>query len=170
MNRRAGIAAVALVVLILALAASSAAATQETSTVCPETAVSQKPPNAWMGSLATHWLRQNTLWMAYTRADHSFLARSTGQKIGWFRSKGSPWGRLRVAGSRLDGDAPPLKVDIPAKYPFGEGFQSSALTFSTPGCWQIIAHVGLRARFVFVVRVEPVSPPERSSVRPHHPR
>ena len=110
-----------------------------------------------MGSLATHWLRKTTLWMAYTRADHSFLATPTGQKIGWFRSEGSPWGRLRVSGSRLDGDAAPLKAQIPASYPFREGFQSSALTFSTPGCWQIIAHVGLKSRYVFVVRVEVVS-------------
>jgi hypothetical protein len=157
MNGRVGVVlAVALSVLMLALAASSGAATRGTPTVCPETALAQKPPNAWMGTLATHWLRQSTLWMAYTRADHAFLATTTGQKIGWFRSKGSPWGRLRVSGSRLDGDAPPLKVDIPVKYPFREGFQSSALTFSTPGCWEIVAHVGLKARFVFVVRVEPV--------------
>jgi hypothetical protein len=108
-----------------------------------------------MGSLATHWLRQRTLWMAYTRADHAFVSTPTGQKVGWFRSKGSPWGRLRVSGSRLDGDAPPLKADVAVRYPFREGFQSSALTFPTAGCWQIVAHVGLKARFVFVVRVEP---------------
>jgi len=141
----------------LTLGTTSVAATREVSPGCPETAASRTPPNAWMGSLATHWLRKSTLWMAYTRADHSFLASPTGQKVGWFRSKGSPWGRLRVSGSRLDGDAPPLKVHIGVSYPFREGFQSSALTFPTPGCWQIVAHVGLKSRYVFVVRVEPVS-------------
>jgi hypothetical protein len=154
---------ITLVILMLAVAATSGAATREESPVCPETVASPTPPNAWMGSLATHWLRRSTLWMAYTRADHSFLATPTGQKIGWFRSKGSPWGRLRVSGSRLDGDAPPLKVHIGVGYPFREGFQSSALTFSTPGCWRIIAHVGLKARYVFVVRVEPVATSATSS-------
>ena len=107
-----------------------------------------------MGSLATHWLRQGTLWMAYTRADTAFVARPTGQKVPWFRGKGSRWGRLRVSGSRIDGDAPPLKVSIPATYPFREGFQSSALTFSAPGCWKIVARIGLKAHFTFVVLVE----------------
>jgi hypothetical protein len=156
MTGRAGVLGITLVTLMLALTASSGAARREASPVCPETVASPTPPNAWMGSLATHWLRQNTLWMAYTRADRSFLATPTGQKIGWFRSTGSPWGRLRVSGSRIDGDAPPLKVQIGVSYPFREGFQSSALTFSTPGCWQIVAHVGLSARYIFVVRVESV--------------
>ena len=114
----------------LTLAATSVAATGEESPGCAETIGSRTPP----GSLATHWLRQGTLWMTYTRADHSFLASPTGQKIGWFRSKGSLWGRLRVSGSRLDGDAPPLQVHRGVSYPFREAFQSSALTFSTPGC------------------------------------
>jgi hypothetical protein len=92
--------------------------------------------------------------MGYTRADHAFMALPTGQKIPWFRSKGSPWGRLRVSGSRVDGDAMPLKVEIPAHKPFRLGFQSSKLTFTAPGCWQIVARVGLKARYVFVVRVE----------------
>lgn len=128
---------------------------RERAAECRETPVSPVPPNAWMGTLATHWRRQGTLWMGYTRADRAFVARPTGQKIPWFRSKGSRWGRLRVSGSRIDGDAPPLQVHIPADYPFREGFQSSALTFSTPGCWKIVARVGLVARFAFVIRVEP---------------
>ena len=49
------------------------------------------------------------------------------------------------------------------KYPFREGFQSSALTFSIPGCWQIVAHVGLNARFVFVVRVKHTISTHRSA-------
>lgn len=133
---------------------SRSAGTNGSAVDCRESAVSPTPPNAWMGTLSTHWLRQGTLWMGYTRAEHAFVARPKGQKIGWFRDKGSRWGRLRVSGSRINGDAPPLKVDIPASYPFREGFQSSALTFSAPGCREIVARVGLTARFVFVVRVE----------------
>jgi hypothetical protein len=107
-----------------------------------------------MGTLSQHWLRQGTLWMGYTRADSGFVADPTGQKVGWFRGKGSAWGRLRVSGSRLDGDAPPLEARFGVNYPFREGFQSSALTFSSPGCWRLVAHVGLKTRFVFVMRVE----------------
>lgn len=92
--------------------------------------------------------------MGYTRAHRAFLALPTGQKIAWFRGKGSRWGRLRVSGSRLDADAAPLQVRIPANHPFREGFQASTVTFSAPGCWRIVARVGLEARYVFVVRVE----------------
>jgi hypothetical protein len=146
------------VIAIVALAAASALAPQAAPNAggadCPETPVSARPPNAWMGTLSSHWLRNGTLWMGYTRADDSFVARPLGQKIGWFRGKGSPWGRLRVSGRRLDGAAPPLVFRTGVTYPFREGFQPSSLTFSTAGCWQIVARVGLRARYVFVVRVE----------------
>jgi hypothetical protein len=121
---------------------------------CPVTPVSARPPNAWMGTLSAHWLRSRTLWMAYTRADDAFVARPLGQKIAWFRGKGSPSGRLRVAGRRLDGAAPPLVFRTGVTHPFREGFQPSSLTFSAPGCWQIVARVGLRERYLFVVRVE----------------
>lgn len=125
---------------------------------CPATAFQPKPPNAWMGSLSTRWLRRGTLWMGYTRADTAFVADPRGQKIGWFRDKGSKWGRLRVSGRRLDGEAPALRADISAKYPFKEGFTASALYFSSPGCWQVVARLGVSTRYVFVIRVEPAPP------------
>ena len=108
-----------------------------------------------MGTLSTHWLRRGTLWMGFTRADQAFVARPQGQKVGWYRAKGSPWGRLRVTGTRLDGEAPPLRFSTPVTYPFRVGFQASSLTFATEGCWRIDARVGLTKRFAFVVRVEP---------------
>jgi hypothetical protein len=125
------------------------------SAACTTTPVSSRPPNAWMGTLATHWLRSGTLWLAYTRADHAFVARPRGRKLPWYRAAGSPWGRLRVTGSRLDAPAPPLRFSTPATYPFRLGFQSSSVTFPSEGCWRIVARVGLTKRFVFVVRVEP---------------
>jgi len=147
------------VALVLSMAfgtpvAARAVDSSRTIADCQETAVSPKPPNAWMGGLSKHWLRQGSLWMGYTRAEEAFVARPNGQKIAWFRGSGSTWGRLRVSGTRIDAVAPPLKVEIPAKYPFRQGFQSSVLTFSEPGCWQVVARVGLTARFVFVMRVE----------------
>ena len=47
--------------------------------------------------------------------------------------------RLTIQGHRLDGEAPPLRARIPDGYS-GE-FQSSALIFPTPGCWQVTGTV-----------------------------
>jgi hypothetical protein len=102
-----------------------------------------------MGGLSTHWLRQGKLWMGYTRADQSFIADPQGQKIAWYRE--AP-GRLRISGTRLDGQAPPLK----ARVPFGYGttrFQSSMLMFSAPGCWEVVARLGLTRTYTFYLQV-----------------
>ena len=147
---------IAIAVLVVSLAAGAGrAGDSATASACVLTPVSAKPPNAWMGTLASHWLRSGTLWLGYTRADHSFVARTNGQKIPWYRAAGSPWGRLRVTGSRIDAPAAPLRFSTPTTYPFRLGFQSSSLTFSSEGCWRIVARVGLTKQFVFVVRVEP---------------
>ncbi|HEY7731064.1 MAG TPA: hypothetical protein VH950_09200 [Gaiellaceae bacterium] len=141
-------------VAALAFFPAAAGSTPTEAMDCRETPAAFGAPNAWMASLSTHWLHQRTLWMGYTRADAAFVARPQGQKIAWYRGKGSPWGRLRITGSRLDAEAAPLHAQTGVTYPFREGFQASALTFSTPGCWQVVARVGLRARYVFVVHVE----------------
>jgi hypothetical protein len=147
---------IAIAVLLASLAAGAGrTGSAATAASCVLTPVSAKPPNAWMGTLSNHWLRSGTLWMGYTRADHAFVARPNGQKIPWYRAAGSPWGRLRVTGSRIDALAAPLRFSTPATYPFRLGFQSSSMTFSSEGCWRIVARVGLAKRFVFVVRVEP---------------
>jgi len=146
--------AIAVLVLSLAVGTGRAGGTPPAAS-CVPTPVSAKPPNAWMGTLATHWLRSGTLWMAYTRGDHAFVARPSGQKIPWYRAAGSPWGRLRVTGSRTDAPAAPLRFATGTTYPFRVGFQSSSLTFPSEGCWRIVARVGLTKHFVFVVRVEP---------------
>ena len=72
-----------------------------------------------------------------------------GMKWGWHRAVR---GQLRIEGRRLDGPAPPLRAEIPAGY--GDfGFQSSALIFPTPGCWEVTGHVGT-ARLTFVTLVQ----------------
>jgi hypothetical protein len=74
-----------------------------------------------------------------------------GMKFGWTR--GVP-GQIRISGRRLDGDAPPLRAEVPGGY--GDlGFQASFLIFSTPGCWQVTAQVGDRAdsELTFVTKV-----------------
>ena len=67
-----------------------------------------------------------------------------------------PWqrsvhGQLTVDGRRLDAAAPPLRANIPDSY--GDiGFQSMALIFPTPGCWEVTGHVA-NAGLTFVTRV-----------------
>ena len=69
-------------------------------------------------------------------------------KWGWYRGVR---GQLRIEGRRLDEPAPPLRAEIPAGY--GDfGFQSSALIFPTPGCWEVTGHVGT-ASLTFVTLV-----------------
>ena len=69
-------------------------------------------------------------------------------KWGWYRGVR---GQLRIEGRRLDEPASPLRAEIPAGY--GDfGFQSSALIFPTPGCWEVTGHVGT-ASLTFVTLV-----------------
>lgn len=69
-------------------------------------------------------------------------------KLPWWRGK---IGRLRVTGRRLDHLSPDLRVRIPNGY--GEtGFQSTALTFPSEGCWQVSGQLG-NSRLTFVVSV-----------------
>lgn len=73
---------------------------------------------------------------------------SLGMKFPWMRYIK---GQLMIDGHRLDGSAPPLRAHIPAGY--GDtGFQSTALIFPTPGCWEVTGHVG-DGHLTFVTRV-----------------
>jgi hypothetical protein len=70
-------------------------------------------------------------------------------KWGWRRAVRGP---LRIEGRRLDESAPPLRASIPTGY--GDvGFQSSALIFPTPGCWEVTGRVGT-ASLTFVTLVQ----------------
>ncbi|MFX3824768.1 hypothetical protein ACJBTM_10570, partial [Streptococcus suis] len=68
-----------------------------------------------------------TIWASVPRAGWS----AGGDKVMWIRPAGSD---LVVSGRRLDGEAPPLRADIPCCYP--TGFQASGLIFPTGGCWE----------------------------------
>lgn len=106
-----------------------------------------------MKSLSRNWVHVGTLWMGYTLADHAFVADPEGQKIAWWRAKGSAFGKLRISGTRLDEAAPPLKTWIPTGYATKVGFQSTGLYFPTAGCWRVVAHVGLTQRYEFTLNV-----------------
>lgn len=68
-----------------------------------------------------------------------------------------PWtrgvrGQLTITGRRLGTTAPPLRAWIPDGY--GRiGFQSTAVIFPTPGCWQVTGTVG-RVSLTFVTMVK----------------
>lgn len=72
-------------------------------------------------------------------------------KFGWNRKKE---GRLTISGRRLDGSAPPLRARIPDGY--GDiGFQSTAIAFPTPGCWEVTGRIP-DGELTFVIMIEKV--------------
>jgi hypothetical protein len=71
-----------------------------------------------------------------------------GMKFAWQRGI---VGRLTITGRRLDGDAPPLRSEVPAGYG-PSGFQATYIIFPTPGCWEVTGTVG-DASLTFVTSV-----------------
>lgn len=71
-----------------------------------------------------------------------------GNKLGWYRIA---TGKLTITGRRLDGQAPPLRSEVPEGYG-DSGFQSSGVYFASEGCWEITGTVG-KARLTFVTYV-----------------
>ena len=69
-------------------------------------------------------------------------------KVPWWRDVS---GRLKIAGQRLDATASPLSAWIPGGYG-RRGFQSTAITFPTPGCWEVTGRVAdASLRFVTLI-------------------
>ena len=69
-------------------------------------------------------------------------------KFPWTR--GVP-GDLRITGRRLDADAPAAQSSIPDGYG-RTGFQSTAVIFPSPGCWEVTGRVGA-ASLTFITKV-----------------
>ena len=75
---------------------------------------------------------------------------SVDVKFWWWRGPGVR-GALAITGRRLDAPAPPLQARIPEGY--GDtGFQSTAITFPTEGCWEVTGRAG-NATLTFVTYV-----------------
>jgi hypothetical protein len=70
--------------------------------------------------------------MADVKPDGSLVA-----KLGWWRAAA---GKLVIAGERLDAEAPALSADVPDGYG-STGFQATAVTFPTTGCWKVVGAV-----------------------------
>ena len=73
-------------------------------------------------------------------------------KVPWWRGVN---GRLTITGRRIDAEGSPLSAWIPGGYG-RRGFQSTAITYPTPGCWEVTGRVGEASlRFVTLI-AEPV--------------
>jgi hypothetical protein len=73
---------------------------------------------------------------------------SDGRKFQWWRGTS---GQLVIRGRRLDGDAPPLRAEVPEGYG-STGHQATGIIFPTAGCWEITGEVG-DTSLTLVVRV-----------------
>jgi len=91
----------------------------------------------------------------FVEADGSLV-----MKVPWHRGDR---GQLSITGRRLDGPAAPLRARIPTGY--GEiGFQSAALIFPTPGCWEVTGRVG-GAQLTFVSLVVKIGDGPRAGAK-----
>ena len=88
-----------------------------------------------------------TLWAA----GQPLVSGANGNRILWIKPRGL---KIEIIGRRLDGDAPPLKVDVRASSAYlQKGFEPNRLFFSEPGCWEITTTSG-KEELTFVVEVQ----------------
>ena len=130
-------------------AGASAPASTAPAAACPVTpavrAIPPDDPNAdpfgdgpWLVNA------DRSLWAQWAGG---WTASANGNKVIWIRPAGTS---LQVAGRRLDGEAPPLRAEIPGGY--GTGFQVSGLYFPASGCWSVTATAG-DTQLEFVVAI-----------------
>jgi hypothetical protein len=119
---------------------------------CPVTLPNgSQPPDGNIGGDLVHG--NGKLWVAMPPSGIVVTEPSEGDTI---RTK-YPWwravtGTLRLEGRRLDGPAPPLTAtEVPDGYGI-TGFQASAVSFPTEGCWEVTGRVG-DASLTFVTLV-----------------
>ena len=103
---------------------------------CPTTvAIEDQPPddpNADPFGFGPWFINADRTMWAYL--DGGWTAGKDGNKVLWIRPPGT---QLLVSGRRLDGEAMPLRADIPCCYT--TGFQVTGLYFPTSGCWEVTA-------------------------------
>lgn len=78
-----------------------------------------------------------------------WYAGPASMKVQWRLPNGEP---LSIEGHRRDATTPPLRADIPEGY--SGGFQPSALTFPTEGCWEVVGRISSK-ELHFTVFVHP---------------
>ena len=110
-----------------------------------------QPPDGNIGGALIHG--NGSLWVAMPPSNVVVTEPSAGgtiqTKYPWWRAV---TGTLRIEGRRLDGPAAGLTAtDVPDGYGV-TGFQASAVTFPTEGCWEVTGRVG-EASLTFVTLV-----------------
>jgi hypothetical protein len=105
------------------------------------------------GSFGNGKLRVGGLWphgvvAVDPRSDFVDSQGRVRMKFPWWRMTR---GALSITAHRLDMPAPPAQVDVPDGYGL-TGFQASAVTFPTDGCWQLTGAAG-QASLTFVTFV-----------------
>jgi len=111
--------------------------------VSRHTADGDLPPNETATS-GSRYLGNDALWTELypnplrPRPEDVHTDGSIEIKVPWWRGV---VGRLTVTGRRLDARAPPASAWIPTGYG-RTGFQSTAVTFPTPGCWEVTGRAG----------------------------
>lgn len=102
---------------------------------CPVSpTTTDRPANANTAAWSRIWYRSPDSQIWASAPGLSYLDAG-GDKVLWAKPMGSD---LHAEGHRLDGDAPPLQVDMPGGYEDMD-YQASGVTFSAPGCWEITA-------------------------------
>ena len=140
--------------LASAEAAASCAATQAVRAEPP------KDPSADPFGQGPWYINEDrTIWAGWDAT----RMREGRNKVLWIRPQGT---ELRVSGHRLDAEALPLIVHIPGGY--RTGFQATALTFPSQGCWEIKATAGASA-LTFVTEVKARLVPEGAAEQPVAP-
>jgi hypothetical protein len=122
---------------------SPASQSQPLREPCPVTRPNGQIPPGKIPSPGSRYLGNGALWTDLypspirPRPEDVKADGTIEVKFGWWRGVA---GRLRIEGRRLDAEAPPLSAWIPGGYG-RRGFQSSAITFPTAGCWQVTGSV-----------------------------
>lgn len=121
---------------------------------CPVTSPNGRVPPGETASPGSRYLGNGDLWTDLypnpirPRPEDIRANGAIEIKVPWWRGAS---GRLTIIGRRLDATAPPLSAWIPTGYG-RKGFQSTAITFPTPGCWEVTGMVG-DASLTFVTSI-----------------
>jgi hypothetical protein len=115
------------------------------ASACPVTVPNHSTPPGARDWASEHSYGNGKLWTDFwpfnvvvAHAEQVNADGSIEMKWPWWRGVR---GTLRIEGRRLNGDAAPLRAEIPAAYGL-VGFQPSGLIFPTEGCWEITGRVG----------------------------
>lgn len=126
----------------------ASAATSASTATCPLTLPNGSIPRDaynWVGNDPENSHGNGKLWTLLWPHNVVVAAPAFVERDGTVRMKWPWWrgvrGELQIEGRRLDGDAAPLRAEIPRYYGLS-GFQPAAIFFPTEGCWEVTGKAG----------------------------